>query len=159
MPESERFVIADTSPLLYLHHARKVPILRALYGSVVVPAAVRAELAIGKERGHDTPDVSSIEWIQPVDIPESGCGRREHRSRGPASGARVAGQSLGAPLPPLALISLKTDREAFSKELPLLAAVKLFELGRLSSGRAAQLAGISRVVLHEARQVAVAAHG
>jgi predicted HTH domain antitoxin len=48
-------------------------------------------------------------------------------------------------VPDEALISLKTDREAFSKELPLLAAVKLFELGRLSSGRAAQLAGVSRV--------------
>jgi predicted HTH domain antitoxin len=50
-------------------------------------------------------------------------------------------------VPEEALISLKTDREAFSKELPLLAAVKLFELGRLSSGRAAQLAGVSRVEL------------
>lgn len=48
-------------------------------------------------------------------------------------------------VPEEALISLKTDSEAFSKELPLLAAVKLFELGRLSSGRAAQLAGVSRV--------------
>ena len=48
-------------------------------------------------------------------------------------------------VPEEALISWKTDREAFSKELPLLAAVKLFELGRLSSGRAAQLAGVSRV--------------
>jgi predicted HTH domain antitoxin len=48
-------------------------------------------------------------------------------------------------VPEEALISLKTDREAFSKELPLLAAMKLFELGRLSSGRAALLAGVSRV--------------
>jgi predicted HTH domain antitoxin len=29
--------------------------------------------------------------------------------------------------------------------LPILAAVKLYELGRLSSGRAAELAGMSRV--------------
>jgi len=43
------------------------------------------------------------------------------------------------------LISLKEDAETFSKELRLSAAMKLFELGRLSSGRAAQLAGISRV--------------
>ena len=42
-------------------------------------------------------------------------------------------------------ISLKTSREAFSRELPLLAAVKLFELERLSSGRAARLAGVSRI--------------
>lgn len=70
MPESERLVVADTSPLLYLHHARKLPLLRALYGTVVVPSAVRVELAIGTERGHDTPDVSSIEWIRSVDVPD-----------------------------------------------------------------------------------------
>ncbi len=43
------------------------------------------------------------------------------------------------------LISLKEDTEAFSKELRVAAAMKLFELGRLSSGRAAQLAGMSRI--------------
>lgn len=43
------------------------------------------------------------------------------------------------------LISLKTDAESFAQDLKLLGAVKLFELGKLSSGRAAQLAGMSRV--------------
>jgi predicted HTH domain antitoxin len=48
-------------------------------------------------------------------------------------------------IPEETLISLKTDVESFARELKLLAAVKLFELGKLSSGRAAQLAGVSRV--------------
>ena len=39
----------------------------------------------------------------------------------------------------------KTDERAFAKELRMLAAVKLYELGRLSSGRAAELAGMARV--------------
>lgn len=43
------------------------------------------------------------------------------------------------------LISLKETPETISQELSILAAVKLFELGKLSSGRAAQLAGMSRV--------------
>ena len=43
------------------------------------------------------------------------------------------------------LLATKSDAEAFSQEIRLLAAVKLYELGRLSSGRAAQLAGMPRV--------------
>jgi predicted HTH domain antitoxin len=54
-------------------------------------------------------------------------------------------QTIQIDLPEETLLSLKQTPEAFAQELKLLAAVKLFELGRLSSGRAAQLAGISRV--------------
>jgi predicted HTH domain antitoxin len=38
-----------------------------------------------------------------------------------------------------------TDADTFARELCILAAVKLYELGRLSSDRAAELAGMSRV--------------
>ncbi len=48
-------------------------------------------------------------------------------------------------IPEQILLAEKTDIDSFARELPLLAAMKLFELGRLSSGRAAQLAGVTRV--------------
>ena len=48
-------------------------------------------------------------------------------------------------IPESILIDEKTDEVSFAKELRVLAAVKLYEMGRLSSGRAAELAGMSRV--------------
>ena len=53
--------------------------------------------------------------------------------------------TLQVQIPEETLISLKTDPEHFASEMVLLAAIKLFELGKLSSGRAAQLAGMTRV--------------
>lgn len=48
-------------------------------------------------------------------------------------------------VPEKVLLAEKTDEVSFARELQMLAAVKLYELGRLSSGRAAELAGLSRV--------------
>lgn len=48
-------------------------------------------------------------------------------------------------IPEKVLIAEKTDEASFAHELLVLAAVKLYELGRLSSGRAAELAGMSRI--------------
>ena len=48
-------------------------------------------------------------------------------------------------IPEKVLLAEKTDETTFAREMRILTAVKLFELGRLSSGRAAELAGMSRV--------------
>ena len=48
-------------------------------------------------------------------------------------------------VPESVLLTEKTDERAFAREIQMLAAVKLYELGRLSSGRAADLAGMPRV--------------
>ena len=48
-------------------------------------------------------------------------------------------------MPEAVLLAEKTDERPFADEPRMLAAVKLFELGSLSSGRAAELAGMTRV--------------
>jgi predicted HTH domain antitoxin len=48
-------------------------------------------------------------------------------------------------VPETVLLAGKTDEQTFAREVCMLAAVKLYELGRLSTGRAAELAGLPRV--------------
>ncbi len=57
----------------------------------------------------------------------------------------MATRQITIDVPEKVLLAAKTDEVSFARELRLLAAVKLYELGRLSSGRAAELAGMSRV--------------
>ena len=53
--------------------------------------------------------------------------------------------TLEIQVPDDALLSLGHGSRSLAREVLLWAAVKLFELGKLSSGRAAELVGMSRV--------------
>lgn len=57
----------------------------------------------------------------------------------------MASKRIVIDVPEKVLAAEKTDEGSFARELRILAAVKLYELGRLSSGRAAELAGMTRV--------------
>jgi predicted HTH domain antitoxin len=54
-------------------------------------------------------------------------------------------QSLTIEIPAEVLLATGQSREEFIREAKTLLAAKLFELGRLSSGKAAQLCGLGRV--------------
>lgn len=53
--------------------------------------------------------------------------------------------SVSIDIPEATLVALKLDVAQAAAELRMAAAMKLFELGRLSSGVAAELAGVPRV--------------
>ena len=54
-------------------------------------------------------------------------------------------EKIAIEIPDEVLISLKVTPSEFSRDMLMLTAVKLFQMGKLSSGRAAQLAGVTRV--------------
>lgn len=64
-------VIVDTSVVQYLHQAGLLDLLRALYGTVIVPASVAVELAHVLDLGFDLPDVAALDWMHVHATPPS----------------------------------------------------------------------------------------
>lgn len=60
----DRLIIVNTSPLVYLHRIRQIELLPTLYGAIVVPSAVQAELRIGIKAGFPAPDVEQLSWVR-----------------------------------------------------------------------------------------------
>jgi predicted nucleic acid-binding protein len=64
----ERLVIVKTTPLYYLHLAGHLDLLKVLYGSIIVPPAVQAELEAGAQAKLDVPRIASFPWIQVKEV-------------------------------------------------------------------------------------------
>jgi uncharacterized protein len=62
MPNVLTFI--NTSPLLYLHQVGQLELLSKLYGVIIAPTAVEQELAEGKAKGVDVPDLNHLNWLQ-----------------------------------------------------------------------------------------------
>jgi predicted nucleic acid-binding protein len=65
----ERTVIADTTPLLYLHRIGLLTLLPRLYGQVHVPPAVVAELEQGRRQNCDVPVINGLAWLTVSPLP------------------------------------------------------------------------------------------
>jgi hypothetical protein len=59
-----RDVFCNTSPLQYLHQAGVLHLLSDLYGRVVVPEAVVAELHEGRARSIALPEINGLSWVE-----------------------------------------------------------------------------------------------
>lgn len=57
-------VVSDTTPLQYLYKAKMLNLLPEMFGRVIVPPAVIDELAEGRARGHDLPQLDGLSWIE-----------------------------------------------------------------------------------------------
>jgi hypothetical protein len=61
-------VVSNTSPLQYLHAIHHLHVLEQLYGRIVVPQAVMAELDTGRQSGYDVPDCRAYSWMIPETV-------------------------------------------------------------------------------------------
>jgi predicted nucleic acid-binding protein len=57
-------VISDTSPLQYPFQADCLDLLPTLYGRVLVPAGVAAEVQKGRDLGMALPNLATLDWIR-----------------------------------------------------------------------------------------------
>jgi hypothetical protein len=58
-----RKVIVNTSPLQYLYQLGQIELLPRLYGSIIVPESVNAELVRGYAQGVNVPECEKYEWM------------------------------------------------------------------------------------------------
>ena len=67
MPEGSRIVVCNATPIITLAIVGQVGLLQRLYGTVLIPPAVEAEILAGGPR-HGAKELSQSEYIQTVPL-------------------------------------------------------------------------------------------
>ncbi|MDZ7618714.1 MAG: DUF3368 domain-containing protein [Patescibacteria group bacterium] len=102
MPE----VVADTSPLQYLHCLGLLDLLRQWYGTVSVPMAVLHEIEVGAAQGANVPSIRGLPWIRVEAVSDAATGRVM------TSLGRGERESIGLALTKLQPLLILDDRTA-----------------------------------------------
>src|SRR5438046_10754164 len=84
-----REVICDTSPLQYLYQIDQLELLPRLYGRVIVPREVAAELAAGRASSIALPNLADLAWIDLKEV-EADESLRGNKALGPGERGALA---------------------------------------------------------------------
>jgi hypothetical protein len=68
MPEKPRLVVVNTTPIIALALLGKLDLLRQLYGQVVTPSAVQAEVFAGGSTGVGRFELQDAAWLRVVSL-------------------------------------------------------------------------------------------
>jgi uncharacterized protein len=66
MPAADRPVVTNTTPIIGLAGLGRLGLMRDLWGEVLIPAAVREELAAGRGRPGRLVEIDDSPWIRAV---------------------------------------------------------------------------------------------
>jgi len=72
MPEPTRVVVVNTTPIIALALIGQLDLLRQLYGEVVIPPAVQAEILAGGPSGVGVAELKTAAWIRPAPLLDPG---------------------------------------------------------------------------------------
>ena len=64
MPEPERLVVVNTTPIIALTIANQLPLLQRLYSQVLIPPTVQAEVMAGGASGVGVRELQAASWVQ-----------------------------------------------------------------------------------------------
>jgi predicted nucleic acid-binding protein len=64
MPEGSRLVLVNTTPILALSLIGELDLLRTLYGQVVAPPSVEAEVLAGGREGIGSSELQEASWLR-----------------------------------------------------------------------------------------------